>query len=102
MSKPRLIPVDHPEVAPLPISERLRAQLVYFMSAPGSTGMPPLGENEYWIARSEVTKWLMEGVFSLVSPLDSGNITDVELSEEQESLMSWLDKYHVEHVRVDE
>ncbi len=100
MSQPLLVSVDHPEVKPLPISARLRTQLVYFMSSPDSDGVPPLGDSEYWIARHDVTKWLMEGIFYLVSPLDSGNVTDVELSEEQEAMLSWLGKYHVQHVRV--
>jgi hypothetical protein len=100
MSQPVLVSVDHPELKPLPISPRLRTQLVYFMSSPDSAGVPPLGDGEYWIARRDVTEWLMEGIFYLVSPLDSGNVTDVELSEEQEAMLSWLDKNHVQHVRV--
>ena len=100
MSQTLLVSVDHPEVKPLPISPRLRTQLVYFMSSPNSDGVPPLGDGEYWIARHDVTEWLMQGIFYLVSPLDSGNVTDVELSEEQEAMLSWLDKYHVQHVRV--
>jgi hypothetical protein len=100
MSRPLLASVDHPELAPLAISPRLRTQLVYFMSSPDSPGVPPLKDNEYWISRNDVTEWLMEGIFYLVSPLDSGNVTDVELSEEQEAMLSWLDKNHVQHVRV--
>ena len=100
MSQPLLVSVDHPQVKPLPISPRLRTQLVYFMSPSNSPGVPPLRDDEYWIARDDVTKWLIEGIFYLVSPLDSGNVTDVELSEEQEAMLSWLDKYHVQHVRV--
>jgi len=95
-----LIPVDRTDVSPLPISARLRTQLVYFMTAPGSPGVPPLGEDEMWFARREVADWLADGVFYLVSPLDSGNKTEVELSEEQESLLGWLDKYQIQHVRV--
>jgi hypothetical protein len=100
MSKLKLYSVDHPEVPPLPISARLRSQLVYFMTPPDSAGIPHLGEHEYWIARHDVTHWLMEGVFLLVSPLDSENVTEVELTEEQDTLLSWLDSHHVEHVRV--
>ncbi len=100
MSLPLLIPVDRTDVSPLSISARLRSQLVYFMTAPGSPGVPPLGENELWFARAEVTDWLADGVFYLVSPLDSGNRTEVELSEEQESLLGWLDKNQIQHVRV--
>lgn len=95
-----VISVDHPDIPPLPISPRLKSQLVYFMTPPESSGVPTLGENEFWIARNDVTHWLMEGVFQLVSPLDTENMTDVELTEEQETLLSWLDRNHVQHVRV--
>jgi hypothetical protein len=100
MSQPMLVAVDRPLVKPLPISPRLRTQLVYFMTPPGSAGVASLGENEFWIARDDVTKWLSEGVFYLVSPLDSANKTEVELSDEQEGLLDWLTKNGVEHVRV--
>jgi hypothetical protein len=95
-----LVPVDRPDVPPLSISARTKSQLVYFMSTPNSPGVPPLAESEYWFARSEVTQWLREGVFYLVSPLDSANKTEVELSEDQEALLNWLDRNHIEHVRV--
>jgi hypothetical protein len=100
MPQSKLVSVDHPEVNPLAISPRLRSQIVYFITPPDTPGVPALGESEYWIARDDVTHWLMEGVFLLVSPLDTDNMTEVELTEEQESLLSWLDKNHVEHVRV--
>ena len=51
---------------------------------------------------ANVKKWLDDGVFYLVSPLDSANMTEVELTEEQEMLLNWLDKNQVEHVRVKE
>jgi hypothetical protein len=35
-----------------------------------------------------------------VSPLDSANATEVELTEEQEALLTWLDSHQIEHVRV--
>jgi hypothetical protein len=96
----KLVAVDHPQVPPLLISDRLRSQLVYFMTPPDTPGVPPLGDDEYWIARGDVTRWLMEGLFLLVSPLDTQNMTEVELSEEQEKLLNWLDRYKVEHVHV--
>jgi hypothetical protein len=100
MSATRLLPVDRDDVAPLAISERLRGQLVYFMTPPGAPGIPELNEGEFWIARDDVAKWLDEGVFYLVSPLDSANATEVELTEEQESLLAWLQTNGVQHVRV--
>lgn len=101
MSAPRLVPIDRPDVAPLAISPRLRGQLVYFMTPAGGAGLPDLGENEYWFARDEVAAWLDEGVIALVSPLDSANATEVELSDEQEALLSWLRGHGVQHVRVE-
>lgn len=100
MSQLKLISVDHPEVPALPISTRLRSQLVYFMTPSDTPGIPALGESEYWLSRSEVTRWLSEGVLMLVSPLDTENMTEVELSEEQEILLGWLDKHQVQHIRV--
>ncbi len=70
------------------------------MTPSGSPGVPDLAENEFWIARDQVARWLEEGVFYLVSPLDSANATEVELSEEQEALLSWLEKNGIQHVRV--
>jgi hypothetical protein len=95
-----VVSVDHPELTPLRISGRLRSQLVYFMTPPGSPGVPPLGDDEFWIARKDVAEWLREGVLLLVSPLDTENMTEVELSEEQEVLLGWLETNQVQHVRV--
>jgi len=100
MSQMKLVAVDRPEVGPLPISARLRSQVVYFMTPSGSHGVPQLGENEYWLAGDDVAKWLSEGVLCLVSPLDSENFTEVELSDEQETMLQWLSANRIEHVRV--
>ncbi len=100
MSQIRLVAIDKPGVNPLLISDRLRSQLVYFMTATATQGIPTLGENEFWFARGEVDKWVDEGVFYLVSPLDSANMTEVELTEEQETMLAWLKRNEVEHVRA--
>jgi hypothetical protein len=100
MSQLRLFPVDHPNAAPLAISARLRSQLVYFMTPPATEGVGALAEGEYWFNRNEVANWLSEGVFYLVSPLDSANTTEVELTEEQEAFLSWLSRHQIERVRV--
>ncbi len=70
------------------------------MTPPDTPGIPALGEGEYWLARGEVSRWLSDGVLLLVSPLDTENMTEVELSEEQEVLLGWLDKHQVQHIRV--
>ena len=101
MARLTLVAVDRPEVAPLPISPRLRTQLNYFMTPADAPGLPALGEDEFWIAAEDVSRWLDEGVISLVSPLDTANMTEVELSEEQEVLLHWLRDHGVQHIRVE-
>src|SRR3954468_4700323 len=98
MARLALVPLDRPGVAPLPISPRLRSQLVYFMSPADSAGAPPLGENEYWIAADDAARCLEDGVISLVSPLDTANMTEVEISEEQEAMLHWLRTHGIQHV----
>src|SRR5262245_41524737 len=97
-----LEPLDRPEVAPWPISPRLRTQLVYFAGPADAPGAPPLGEHEFWFDEADVAKWLDEGVFHLVSPLDTANMTEVELTEEQEAFLGWLRANRVRHVRLSE
>ncbi len=38
----QLVSVDNPTAPPLPISPRLRSQLVYFMTPPDAPHVPPL------------------------------------------------------------
>lgn len=102
MSRLLLASIDRPEIQPRPISPRLRSQLVYFGAAAGSEGVPSLGDGEYWFRTEEVDRWIDEGVFYLVSPLDTANQTEVEISEEQEALLLWLRDQGVRHVRVTE
>ena len=99
-SQARLIAVDRPEVSPLPITARMRSELVYFMTPSSTPGVPPLGENEVWIARADVGTWLADGFIDLVSPLDSANKLEVELTEEQEVVLHWLKSNDIQHVRV--
>jgi hypothetical protein len=100
MSTILAVPLDRPGVSPREISARLRSQLIYFGSAAGTSGVPPLGDDEYWFARLDVENWLRDGVFYLVSPLDTANKTEVELSEEQEDFLTWLHDQGVQHVRI--
>ena len=102
MSKIMVTPLDRPEVARRAISPRLRSQLCYFISAPESPGIPALGEGEFWFNPSEVDRWIDDGVFYLVSPLDTANMTEVELSEEQEDFLGWLKSSNVSHIRVED
>ena len=97
---PKLVPVDRPDVAPLTISPRLRGQLVYFAAPAGGAGAPPQGDDAYGFRPEEVARLLDDGVILLVSPLDTAHMTEVELSEEQESLLEWLKRHDIRHARV--
>ena len=48
----------------------------------------------------EAKRWLDEGVLTLVSPLDSENQAEAEISEEQERWLEWMVANGVEHVRL--
>ncbi len=96
----RVHAVGRPELPPLTVSDRFRHEVAYFMSVPGEPGIPALGEGEYWVRLTNARSWLEDGVIHVVSPLDSENQTEVELSEEHESWLEWMVRYQVEHIRL--
>lgn len=100
MASFRITSVDSPTAAPINISERLRSQLVYFITPPDAPHVPPLEADDYWIDTTSADQWLEEGVFELVSPLDSENKTTIELSEEQELFFEWLVTHQTQHIRL--
>lgn len=101
MPGPRLIPLEPEGIPPRGISPRLRSQLVYFGEhIPDDSAAP--GSGEYRFEPSQVEAWLDDGVISLVSPLDTANTTEVELSEEQEALLEWLKAHRILRARVEE
>ncbi len=96
----KITAVDKPELAPFSMPDRFRLDIAYFMSVPGEDGVPKLPEGEYWITREDAVRWLEEGVMDVVSPLDSENKTEVEITEEQEDWLQWLVDNDVQHVRL--
>lgn len=92
--------VGRPELAPLRMSARFRTEIAYFMSTADEPGVPQLGDAEYWIDATRVGVWLDEGVFRLVSPLDSASRAEIELTEEQETWLEWMQSNGVQHVRL--
>lgn len=92
--------VGRPEVPPITMSDRFRTEIAYFMSLPGEAGVPDLGESEYWVEASRAARWLEEGVFRLVSPLDSASQAEIEITEEQEAWLEWLTTHGVQHLRL--
>lgn len=92
--------VDRPDLTPFAMPDRFRHDIAYFMSLPGEQGAPKVADGEYWVSQENARRWLDEGVLSLVSPLDSQNRTEVELSAEQESWLEWLLKFKIERIRL--
>ncbi len=92
--------VTRPDLPPFSMSARFRHEVSYFMGIPGERGVPKLGAGEYWIHRADAERWLEDGVFYLLSPLDTAKQTEIELSEEQQALLEWLVAHGVEHVRL--
>ena len=62
---------------------------------------PRLPSGEYWISLDDARRWLDEGVMQIVSPLDSENQTEVEISEDQERWLEWMVDNQVQHVRLE-
>jgi hypothetical protein len=93
--------VDQPDLPPLAMPERFRHEVTYFMTPPGEHGVPKLPEGEYWVRLEDSRRIYDEGALSLVSPLDSENKTEVELTEEQEAWLEWMIEHEVEHIRLE-
>ncbi|HJT36053.1 MAG TPA: hypothetical protein VJ783_28780 [Pirellulales bacterium] len=87
------------DLPPFVASDRLRQEVAYFMSVPGEPGVPELADGEYWIDPAAARRWLDDGVISVVSPLDSENQTEVELSEDHEAWLEWLLAHQVSRIR---
>jgi hypothetical protein len=93
--------VDKPDVAPCQMPARFRTDIAYFMTPAGERGAPKLPAGEYWISLDDARRWLDEGMVEVVSPLDSLNSTEFELTDEQEIWLRWLVAHEVQHVRVE-
>lgn len=92
--------VDQPELPPFEMPNRFRHEVTYFMTPPGEHGVPKLPEGEYWVRLVDARRYYDEGAIYLVSPLDSDNKTEIELSEEQEAWLAWMIEHEVEHIRL--
>ncbi len=96
----QVIPVDHAGLPPFTMPARFRTDIAYFMTPAGEHGVPKLPSGEYWIRLEESREWLADGVVSVVSPLDSLNRTEFEITEEQENWLRWMVENEIQHVRV--
>ena len=97
----RVHAVGRPELAPLDMPARFKHDIAYFMTPPGDRGVPELPQGEFWVMLDDARRWLDEGVLVLVSPLDSENQAEAEISEDQERWLEWLLANGVEHMRLE-
>ncbi len=92
--------IDHPEISPFSMPERFRHEVAYFMDASPVPDRAACAAGEYWLDLAQAQIWFDDGAILLVSPLDSENQTEVELSEEQESWLEWVLAHRVNHIRL--
>lgn len=97
----RVFAVGRSDLAPLEMPTRFKHDIAYFMTPPGEAGVPELAPGEYWVKLDEARRWLDEGVLRLVSPLDSENQAEAEISEDQERWLEWLVAHDIQHVRLE-
>lgn len=95
-----VIAVDRPEVPQLKLSSRFRHDVTYFAAHPTDLGRPSLPSGEYYIVLADAAVTLDDGVFRIISPLDSDNRTELEITEEQEVWLQWIVEHKVEHIRL--
>jgi hypothetical protein len=93
--------VDRPDAPPIEMPERFRRDIAYFMAAPNEGGVPDLSPGEYWIRTEDARRWLDELVFEIISPLDSQNVAEVEITDDQEAFFEWLLAHNVNRVRCE-
>jgi hypothetical protein len=80
--------------------DRFRTEVTYFMTLPGTAGVPALAAQEYWIGLEDARRWLDDGTFQLVSPLDAAAKAEIELSEDHERWLEWIVQHQIQHVRL--
>lgn len=92
--------VDRTDIAPLRMPDRFKHDVTYFATHASDLGRAPLPSGEYYIQLPEARTLLEDGVVRIVSPLDSTNRTEIEISEEQEVWLTWIVKHSIEHIRL--
>ncbi len=96
----QVVAVGRDDVSPCQMPARFKTDIAYFMANEVGPSLPRLPEGEYRIDLASAQQWLTDGVVEVVSPLDSLNHTEFEVTEEQEAWLAWLVTNRVQHVRV--
>ena len=94
--------VEKPELTPFEMPARFKHDIMYFVTQAGEQGVPrTIAQGEWWVRREDAQRLYDEGVVRIVSPLDSANSVEVEITEEQEAWLNWMIQHAVEHVRLE-
>jgi len=96
----QVVAVGRDDVSPFLMPARFKTDIAYFMANEEGPALPRLPAGEYRIDLASAEQWLADGVVEVVSPLDSLNHTEFEVTEEQEAWLAWLVANRVQHVRV--
>ena len=94
--------VEKPELPPFEMPARFKHDIIYFVTQAGEQGVSDtIREGEWWVRREDARRLYDEGVVRIVSPLDSANTVEVEVTEEQETWLKWMIQHEIEHVRLE-
>jgi hypothetical protein len=96
----QVVAVGRDEVGPCLMPARFKTDIAYFMATDEGPASPRLPPGEYRIDLAAAQQWLIDGVVEVVSPLDSLNHTEFEVTEEQEAWLAWVVQNRVDHVRL--
>jgi hypothetical protein len=95
--------VDIPGLPPFEMPTRINHDIIYFATPAGDAGAPQMLERgHWWVRREDALRIYEDGVVRIVSPLDSSTTAELEITEEQEALLKWLNQHHIEHLRFEQ
>jgi hypothetical protein len=94
--------VAKPELHPFEMPGRFKHDITYFVTRAGAQGVPEtIATGEWWVRREDAQRFYDDGVVRIVSPLDSANSVEVEITEEQEAWLKWMVQHEIEQVRLE-
>jgi len=89
-----LTSLDPAGVPNCPMPDRFRTEIVYFAD-------PVKGEAGVYLIDVPKCREIHEsGVFSLVSPLDSEGLAEIEISEDQERFLEWVTEHEILKAKI--
>ena len=94
--------IEKPQLPPFEMPARFKHDITYFVTQAGEKGVPDcIAEGEWWVRREDARRIYDEGVIRIVSPLDSANTAELEITEEQEAWLHWMIQHEIEHLRLE-